>query len=155
MHQAETAASDGSRVAPSPAIFRTDQRLNYLRIGEVARVVGGSPGTLRRWEHSGRVVFERIDNQRVLARDQLEPFLAALDRPSEPLRAPNHLPGVVVSVECDLVVAKVEIACGDFRVVSLVDRGVVEELELGPGAAVTAVLTANHVTLENTRVTFG
>ncbi|MBE7189856.1 MerR family DNA-binding transcriptional regulator, partial [Jatrophihabitans endophyticus] len=31
----------------------------YLRIGEVAKAVGVSVDTLRRWEADGRVTFER------------------------------------------------------------------------------------------------
>ena len=41
--------------------------------------------------------------------------------------------GVVVSVEKDGVMAKVDMACGPYRVVSLMSREAAEELELAPG----------------------
>jgi molybdopterin-binding protein len=122
---------------------------DYLRIGEVAQRVGVSIDTLRRWETEGRITFERRGNQRVLPATELAPFLsslsAATDRTSS---ARNRLTGVVVSVERDGVMAKVELACGDYRVVSLMSREAADEMRLAPGVAATAVVKSTSVMVE-------
>jgi molybdopterin-binding protein len=120
-----------------------------LRIGEVAKAVGVSIDTLRRWEADGRVEFVRRGNRRMLPASQLPSLLAmskvATTRKSS---ARNHLPGIVVAVERDGVMAKVEIACGDFRIVSLMSREAADDLELAPGVAVTAVVKATNVIVD-------
>jgi molybdopterin-binding protein len=122
---------------------------DYLRIGEVAQRVGVSIDTLRRWEAEGRITFERRGNQRVLPAAELPPFLRSLstttDRTSS---ARNRLTGVVVSVERDGVMAKVELACGDYRVVSLMSREAADEMGLAPGVAATAVVKSTSVMVE-------
>lgn len=122
---------------------------DYLRIGEVAQRVGVSIDTLRRWEAEGRITFERRGNQRVLPAAELAPFLsslsAATDRTSS---ARNRLTGVVVSVERDGVMAKVELACGDYRVVSLMSREAADEMGLAPGVPATAVVKSTSVMVE-------
>jgi molybdopterin-binding protein len=121
----------------------------YLRIGEVAQRVGVSIDTLRRWEAEGRITFQRRGNQRVLPVSELAPFLtsmaAATDRTSS---ARNRFTGVVVSVERDGVMAKVELACGDYRIVSLMSREAADELGLEPGVPATAVVKATNVIVE-------
>jgi len=120
----------------------------YLRIGEVAQAVGVSVDTLRRWEADGRVSFERRGNQRVLPSDRLAPLLASLAGPSRTMSARNRLAGVVVSVERDGVMAKVELACGDFRIVSLMSREAADDLALNPGVSATAVVKSTNVIVE-------
>ncbi|MGI8522512.1 MAG: TOBE domain-containing protein [Nocardioides sp.] len=120
----------------------------YLRIGEVAQAVGVSVDTLRRWEADGRIAFERRGNQRVLPSDQLAPLLASLAGPSRTTSARNRMLGVVVSVERDGVMAKVELACGDFRIVSLMSREAADDLGLEPGVSATAVVKSTNVIVE-------
>ena len=105
---------------------------DYLRIGEVAQRVGVSVDTLRRWETEGRINFERRGNQRVLPATELAGFLTSLSGADRTSSARNRLTGVVVSVERDGVMAKVELACGDYRVVSLMSREAADEMELAP-----------------------
>jgi len=62
--------------------------------------------------------------------------------------ARNRLAGVVVGVEADGVMAKVELACGPYRIVSLMSREAAEELELRPGADATAVVKSTTVIIE-------
>lgn len=62
--------------------------------------------------------------------------------------ARNHLPGIVVNVERDGVMAKVELACGEFRVVSLMSREAADDLKLEPGVHATAVIKATTVIVE-------
>ena len=80
----------------------------YLRIGEVAQALGVSVDTLRRWEAAGRVTFERRGNQQVLPAADLAPLIASLAGPDKVSSARNRFAGVVVSVERDGVMAKVE-----------------------------------------------
>lgn len=121
----------------------------YLRIGEVAKAVGVSVDTLRRWEADGRVTFERHGTQRVLPAADLPELLGGLRVAPHPSSARNRLTGVVTSVERDGVMAKVEMACGDFRVVSLMSREAADELGLEAGVEATAVVKATNVIVES------
>jgi molybdopterin-binding protein len=120
----------------------------YLRIGEVAQAVGVSVDTLRRWEAEGRVTFQRQHNQRVLPADQLAPLITSLAGSSATSSARNRLTGIVVAVKRDGVMAQVELACGDYRVVSLMSRDAADELGLEVGKAATAVVKATNVIVE-------
>jgi molybdopterin-binding protein len=118
-----------------------------VRIGTAATALGVSLDTLRRWERAGRIKFERKGQQRFIeAKD-----LAALLRErggGERTSARNRMQGVVVAVEKDGVMAKVDMACGPFRVVSLMSREAAEELELAPGVLATAVVKSTTVIVE-------
>jgi molybdopterin-binding protein len=122
--------------------------VDYLRIGEVAARVGVSVDTLRRWEAEGRIAFDRRGNQRVLPASELAGFLSSLAGSDRSSSARNRLTGVVVSVERDVVMAKVELACGDYRVVSLMSREAADDMELAPGVAATAVVKSTSVMVE-------
>jgi molybdopterin-binding protein len=119
-----------------------------LRIGEVAKALGVSVDTLRRWETEGRVTFVRKGNQRVLPASQLGELLQNKVGATKRSSARNRLPGVVVSVVKDGVMAKVEMACGDYRVVSLMSREAAEDLELAPGDYATAIIKATNVIID-------
>jgi len=121
---------------------------DYLRIGEVAQRLGVSVDTLRRWETEGRIHFERRGNQRVLPAAELAGFLTSLSGADRTSSARNRLTGVVVSVERDGVMAKVELACGDYRIVSLMSREAADELGLEPGVPAAAVVKATTVVVE-------
>jgi molybdopterin-binding protein len=120
----------------------------YLRIGEVAQAVGVSVDTLRRWEADGKVTFERRRNQRVLPVERLAPLIASLSGSTSSSSARNRLTGIVVGVKRDGVMAQVELACGDFRVVSLMSREAADELGLEVGKPATAVVKATNVIVE-------
>jgi molybdopterin-binding protein len=122
--------------------------VDYLRIGEVAQRVGVSVDTLRRWEAEGRISFERRGNQRVLPAGELAGFLTSLSGSDRTSSARNRLTGVVTSVERDGVMAKVELACGDYRVVSLMSREAADEMGLAPGVAATAMVKSTSVMVE-------
>jgi molybdopterin-binding protein len=122
-----------------------------LRIGEVAKVLGVSIDTLRRWDAEGRVAFVRRGNQRMLPASQLGTLLQTASVGSKRSSARNRLSGVVVSVERDGVMAKVEMACGEFRVVSLMSREAADELNLETGVHATAVVKATNVIVDRDR----
>ena len=120
-----------------------------LRIGEVAKAMGVSIDTLRRWEAAGRVSFVRQSNQRMLPADQLAALLeSAAAGAKRRSSARNRLPGVVVAVEKDGVMARVELSCGDHRMVALMSREAADDLGLAPGVSAYAVVKATNVIVE-------
>lgn len=121
---------------------------DLLRIGEVAKAVGVSIDTLRRWEAAGRVTFIRRGNQRLFPVSELDALVVAHARPSRTLSARNRLPGTVLAVERDGLMAKVEMACGPYRVVSLLSREAADDLGLEAGVDVTAVIKSMSVMIE-------
>ncbi|RLV49315.1 MerR family DNA-binding transcriptional regulator [Nocardioides mangrovicus] len=120
----------------------------FLRIGEVAQAVGVSVDTLRRWESQGRVTFERQGNQRVLPAAALRPLMASVAATPGTSSARNRFHGIVTDIVRDTVMAKVEMACGEFRVVSLMSREAADDLGLEVGSAATAVVKATNVIVE-------
>jgi molybdopterin-binding protein len=118
-----------------------------IRIGAAAQALGVSVDTLRRWERSGRITFERRGNQRVLAPEELARVLR--ERGTSPRSsARNRLAGVVVDVKRDGVMAQIDLACGPYRVVSLMSREAADELDLRPGQSATAVVKSPMVIIE-------
>src|SRR5881409_3463353 len=120
---------------------------DLIRIGAAAAALGVSIDTLRRWERDGRVTFERLGNQRWLRSEDLATLLrerATAGRSS----ARNRLSGIVLAVRRDGVMAQVDIACGPYRVVSLMSREAADDLDLKPGDSATAVVKATTVVVE-------
>jgi molybdopterin-binding protein len=118
-----------------------------IRIGAAAQALGVSVDTLRRWERDGRIRFEREGGRRVLPAEELARVLRERS-PQATSSARNRLSGVVVDVERDGVMAKVDLACGPFRIVSLMSREAADELGLRPGVSATAVVKATTVLVE-------
>src|SRR3954447_8744887 len=122
---------------------------DLVRIGAAASALGVSADTLRRWERDGRVEFVRRGGQRFLPASALAELLRTRAGGSGGhSSARNRLSGVVVDVQVDGVMAKVELACGPFRIVSLMSREAAEELDLRPGATATAVVKSTTVIVE-------
>jgi molybdopterin-binding protein len=120
-----------------------------IRIGAAAQALGVSVDTLRRWERDGRITFERRGNRRVLAPDELARVLR--ERGTNPSSsARNRLSGVIVDVKRDGVMAQIDLACGQYRIVSLMSREAADELDLTPGNTATAVVKSTIVVIERT-----
>lgn len=112
-----------------------------------AQALGVSVDTLRRWERDGRIVFERRGGRRELAPKELARVLR--ERGTNPRSsARNRMAGVVVDVRRDGVMAQVDMACGPFRIVSLMSREAADELDLKPGQTATAVVKSPSVIIE-------
>lgn len=124
-----------------------DPEAPAVRIGAVAQALGVSTDTLRRWEQEGRIAFERRGGQRYLPAATLAVLLSER-RSGGRSSARNRLEGIVVAVKRDEVMAQVELACGPFRVVSLMSREAADELGLAPGVAAAAVIKSTNVTVE-------
>lgn len=115
---------------------------------EAARLLGISLDTLRRWDREGRIATSRDRaNRRVVAASEIE-RMRGRGQAARPLSARNRLRGVVVDVKVDGLLAQVELEAGPFRVVSVVTREAVEQLELRPGVEATAIVKATSVLLE-------
>jgi molybdopterin-binding protein len=119
-----------------------------VRIGEVAKALGVSIDTLRRWEADGRIAFVRRGSQRYLPAAELQALVAGHSTTAGVSSARNRLAGTVVAVKKDGVMAQVEMACGPFRIVSLMSREAADELGLEPGASATAIVKSTTVIVE-------
>jgi molybdopterin-binding protein len=115
---------------------------------EAAQRLGISLDTLRRWDKSGRIRTERDErNRRVVAAGEVERLRT--ESRSSGLSARNRLVGTVSSVEIDGLMAQVEIVVTEpARVVALVTRDAVEELDLKPGMSATALVKSTSVMVE-------
>jgi molybdopterin-binding protein len=119
-----------------------------LRIGAAAASLGVSVDTLRRWEKEGRIRFERVGNQRVISSEEVERLLR--DRPTRARTssARNRFEGTVVAIKRGRVMSQIELACGPFRVVSLLSTDSLDDLGLRPGDPAAAVVKATTVIVE-------
>jgi molybdopterin-binding protein len=120
---------------------------DLVKIGAAAAALGVSVDTLRRWERAGRVSFERRGTQRFMSSHDLATLLR--ERGARGVTsARNRLQGTILSVKKDGVMAQIDMACGPYRIVSLMSREAAEELELKPGDQATAVVKSTTVIIE-------
>ena len=120
-------------------------------LSHAGRLLGVSSDTVRRWADAGRLPSS-VDakGKRVIAGADLASFAQSLgDEPgARGTSARNTFPGLVTRVQADGVVAQVDIQAGPHRVVSLMTREAVQELELAPGVEVVALVKAPAVIVE-------
>ena len=123
------------------------------RLGQAAKTLGVSVDTVRRMVDDGRLVAVRTSGgQRLIDGESL----AALAKPTRKDRreaavrqsARNRFPGIITRVIKDRVAAQVEIQAGPHRLVSLITRDAVDDLDLKPGMAAVAVVKATNVHVE-------
>jgi molybdopterin-binding protein len=122
-------------------------------MGEAAELLGVSPDTVRRWADAGKLPAERDElGHRVIPGADLAAFARSLgaesDDRSEVSSARNRLRGIVTAVVKDTVMAQVDIQAGPFRVVSLMSREAVDELDLQVGSVAVAVIKSTTVVVE-------
>lgn len=135
--------------------MRNTARVTTYRIAEAAEVLGVSDDTVRRWVDQGRLATTTSAGRTAVDGTDLAALAEALaDAPDrEGLRASsvsarNRLPGIVVAVKKDVVMAQVELICGPFRVVSLLSADAVDELGLARGERAIASIKSTNVVLE-------
>src|SRR5690349_10198467 len=122
--------------------------------GQVAELLGVSADTVRRWSDDGRLPTTRTDaGQRVIDGADLAAFLEATahlaDIPATGAQsARNRFTGIVTKVTADDIVAKVEMAVGPFRMVSLMTSEAAAELGLEPGVLAVASVKSTNVVVE-------
>ena len=118
-----------------------------MRIGAAAAALGVSIDTLRRWERSGQIRFERRGNTRYVDAGEIARLLRTRNT-GRGTSARNRLDGIVIAIKKDKVMAQVELACGPYRVVSLMSREAADELGLQVGSTARAVVKATTVVIE-------
>ncbi len=125
-----------------------------FRLAEAARLLGVSDDTVRRWSDSGRLtVTVDVQGRKVVDGAELAAFAKSVARSvPDPVdagsSARNRFTGLVTSVECDKVMAQVEMQCGPHRVVSLMSSEAVRALGLEPGVLAVASVKATTVVVE-------
>ncbi|MFI1995941.1 molybdopterin-binding protein [Actinoplanes sp. NPDC020271] len=127
--------------------------MTVFQIGEAAELLGVSPDTVRRWVDAGRLAASRDEQgHRVIDGVDLAGFVRAQaadpDDRSDSSSARNRLRGIVTAVVKDTVMAQVDIQAGPFRVVSLMSREAVDELDLRVGSVAVAVIKSTTVVVE-------
>jgi molybdopterin-binding protein len=119
-----------------------------LTAAEAARALGISIDTLRRWDRTGKLHVGRdAANRRVVSREEVERLRRG--DATDVLSARNHFRGVVRSVEVDGLLARVEIDVTEpARVVAIITRESVDELELKPGMSAAGVVKSTSVMVQ-------
>jgi molybdopterin-binding protein len=120
----------------------------YYSIGEAAKTLGVSVDTLRRWDRSGRINTERdSSNRRIVPAHEIDRLRG--DQGSVHLTARNRFNGIVTDVKVDGLIAQVEMVVSDpVRLTALVTRDAVDELQLRPGMAATAIVKSTSVMVQ-------
>ncbi len=124
------------------------------RIADVAKLLGVSDDTARRWAESGKFATTTDEGgRRAVEGAELARFAATLHDPLQPgpvvqASARNRLVGIVTRVLRDAVMAQVDVQAGPHRFVSLLSREAVDELGLEPGVLAVAVVKATNVSVE-------
>jgi molybdopterin-binding protein len=115
---------------------------------EAARELGISVDTLRRWDRDGRIRTERDRaNRRLVPLDEIERLRGGAG--TQHMSARNRFHGTVSQVRVHGLLAQVELTVTEpATVVAVVTRDAVEELNLKPGMAATAVVKSTSVMVE-------
>lgn len=115
---------------------------------EAAKALGISIDTLRRWDRDGRLEVQRdAANRRVVSAAEIERLRG--DEASHRLSARNRFPGVVTDVKVDGLMAQVELVVSEpVRLVAVVTRDAIEDLDLKPGDAATAIVKSTSLMVQ-------
>jgi molybdopterin-binding protein len=122
-----------------------------LPLGEAAAALGVSVDTLRRWDRKGQIQTRRdARNRRIVPASEIRRLSQRprRHRTGTEGSARNRMVGTVRSVECDGVMALVELEAGPFLLTAAITRDSVEELGLAPGVRAAAVVKATSVMIE-------
>lgn len=125
--------------------------VSLLRVSEAATLLGVSDDTIRRWADAGRLTLTRgVNGRSVVSGTELAALAQELasetsGSPDTRVSARNRITGIVTRITKDTVMAQVELQAGPFRIVSLISREAVDELNLEVGTLATATVKATSV----------
>ena len=109
--------------------------------------------TVRRWIDTGALDATRsVKGRRRIEGATLARFAQSLHDSSDPVMAATSrlviTSGIVTKVEKDKAMAQVELQAGPFRVVALISREAVDDMELVPGVMASAVVKSTNVSIQ-------
>ena len=121
----------------------------YYSVSEAAKMLGVSVDTLRRWDRAGRINTERdSSNRRIVPAGEIDRLRG--DEGSGHLSARNRFNGIITDVKVDGLIAQVEMVVSDpVRLTALVTRDAIDELQLRPGMAATAIVKSTSVMVQH------
>ena len=116
---------------------------------EAAAALGISIDTLRRWDRAGKLRVSRdARNRRVVTAAEIDRLRG--DGQGAHLRARNRVRATVTEVRTDGLMAQVEMVVSDpVRLVAIVTRDAVDDLDLRPGMQATAIVKSTNVMIQN------
>jgi molybdopterin-binding protein len=116
---------------------------------EAAAALGISLDTLRRWDKAGRIKVERdASNRRRVRASEIDRLRG--DGEGAHISARNRFHAIVTDVKTDGLMAQVEMVVSDpVRLVAVVTRDAVDELELKKGMAATAIVKSTNVIIQS------
>jgi molybdopterin-binding protein len=120
----------------------------FYSASDAARALGISLDTLRRWDRAGRIETSRdAGNRRIVAAAEIERLRGAA---GQRLSARNRFYGTVTEIKVDGLMAQVELQVTEpVRLLAIVTRDAVDELDLKPGSPASAVVKATSVMIQN------
>lgn len=139
--------------------------MSSYRISTIARLLGVSTDTVRRWLEEGLIKAQetphsearistpssgpkRINGKSVVEFICQKPDFHQLHSGlAQQHSIRNHFEGLVIAITSDKVMSQVEMQCGPFRVVSLISTEAVKELGLEIGSIATAQVKATNVAI--------
>jgi molybdopterin-binding protein len=116
---------------------------------EAAKTLGISIDTLRRWDKQGRIKTERDrSNKRIVRASEIERLRGGDEGRS--LSARNRFKTIITDVKTEGLMAQVEMVASDpTRLVAIVTRDAVEELDLRPGMAAVAIVKSTSIIIQH------
>ena len=121
----------------------------YYSVSEAAKALGISVDTVRRWDRQGRIKAERDSgNHRVVPASEIDRLRG--EPGSTHLSARNRFNAIVTDVKVEGLIAQVEMVVSDpVRLVAVVTRDAVEDLDLKPGMSATAIVKSTSVMVQH------
>jgi len=130
---------------------------NMLTPREAARMLGISYPTIKQWILSGKLKsVQTPGGHHRIAETTLRPFLAKDSKKPEiesreryrRVSGRNQLPGKVVSIRIEGLLAEVVLAVGDSHVTAIITANAVRELQLKKGDTAAALIKSTDVMIE-------
>jgi len=116
---------------------------------EAAAALGISIDTLRRWDRTGRLRVNRdARNRRVVTAAEIDRIRG--DGQGTHLSARNRFRATVTDVKTDGLMAQVEMVVSDpVRLVAVLTRHALDELDLRPGMAAMAIVKSTSIIVQH------